>query len=513
MESWEILVEPETTKQVCPSIEILGLDCGHINSFKVSSSRDLVSCKIDVNSVLVFATDVWLHVVTTTISVPMASAIAGAQADYSLSLKSDCSVTNNSYVALYRANTTCNVGPVGRIIELDDPGLHYETLNNQSTKLSIVQYEANQSISYLSVSPAAVDPSYDFKATTIGIQMNCKTISDDCDLSFTGSSAYNCSNGAFAETNSNFNRDGGFNMQSFKYPNMSDTADPYRAYGIHNPFYWTAALRTPSSLYGTANLSNSGFIYNLGVVSTVLLCEVTVLDVEYESVQGQVTHLSTSMASDSTANIFNLVPASQVLGEFGWTNVQTAVQLAAILTKDTEDFISRFAKSLSNTLLSSGVGAVQQAPSLVAQQRINTLVTKMPKTPFYTFLGITCAFIFMGGVLTGLALWSTEEARAVKMRLSASGLVAAMFEGGGSRKQVQRVEEMFAEYAGSTEEVKIGFDRTDEGGFQFRAHRSNKEDEIVVMWEQTQHQRIEQPKNDHQSEFPHSGTFHGYLIQ
>ena len=87
---------------------------------------------------------------------------------------------------------------------------------------------------------------------------------------------------------------------------------------------------------------------------------------------------------------------------------------------------------------------------MIALQRINTLVTKMPNAPFYAFLGIACAFILMGGVLTGLDLWSTEEASAVQMRLSASGLIAAIFEGDGSRKKVQRVEEMFAEYAGGT---------------------------------------------------------------
>lgn len=206
-------------------------------------------------------------------------------------------------------------------------------------------------------------------------------------------------------------------------------------------------------------------------LSTILTCNVTVLDVTYDQVQGQVRRFNTKPSNISTTNA--IVSAVTMIG-FGLPNIKATMNVELSVAFSAQDIADSFAKSLSTTILSGAAGSVVTTSVIAAQQRQPLLVSRLPKAPFFLLISTNFCFPVLAIVLAILAARTTEDARQVRCRLSVAGVVASRFDTKQARLPVNTVEELFGEFNGKTHVGRIGFNRSISGGFEFQAFKEGR---------------------------------------
>jgi hypothetical protein len=92
-------------------------------------------------------------------------------------------------------------------------------------------------------------------------------------------------------------------------------------------------------------------------------------------------------------------------------------------------------------------------------------VSRVPKHPFYLLISINIAFIVLGLLLVILAAMTSREGRQAQYRLTIAGIVANLFDRENARKESTAIEQLFGEYHGIGDPVRVGIDRTSKGGF------------------------------------------------
>ncbi|KAK5071486.1 hypothetical protein LTR64_004736 [Lithohypha guttulata] len=161
-------------------------------------------------------------------------------------------------------------------------------------------------------------------------------------------------------------------------------------HGVDNPFYYAAAtLKFASS--GSPILNDLDVVSVGNMIAAVFFCKVIAFDIEYDSPQGQVRQLRSTVGSTSIANVLSSALT------FGWgqSKMKADMDVAAILVSTAQEYADVFAETLSHTLLSSAAG----------------------------LLSLNFAVILTGIVLTLLAACTTAQARKEQRYLTVDGVI------------------------------------------------------------------------------------------
>ncbi|KAK5940848.1 hypothetical protein PMZ80_007265 [Knufia obscura] len=416
-------------------------------------------------STLVFGADTWLHIVTKTVGLVQLSVVHSDSALYSLSLLGpNCTTTNNTISQLAEDGLICNMDPgTARLVQ---GTAAFQTLNNQSNAISVFNNGPNATVVYLGLSASEREDNHDFTATTLGMHTTCRPISQACGLgnSTEYSFTYNCSDGAFAGNLSIATTHNAIPQAYFIDMDSSE----YSQGGVRNPYDYAVASSYQIPANPITNIANDPEILILAgeLLSVILKCKVTLYDIEYDLVEGNITRLVTTPSNDSVVNVF--VPGLEQT-TFGWSSISSALQIASVIAEDAQDLADQFAIAYSKVALSVGAGSMVRTPALAAQERNTILVAKVPKAPLFLLVVINLIFVVMGFVLAVLAARTSQEAHEVQSRFGIAGIVANMFEGEKAARPADAVERLYGEYWEGNQTSRVGIHRTSTGGFVFKA--------------------------------------------
>jgi len=415
----------------------------------------------DEPSTLVFGADTWLHVVTKTVGLVQLSAMPSDEALYSLSLLDpNCTTTNNTVSQLAENNLICTMDPF--TTRLEQGTAAFQTLNNQSNAISVFNDGPDSTIAYLGWSSRERNDTHDFTATTFGMHTTCRPISQACGLGRTSNNtfAFDCSDGTFA---GNVTIAATLPQGYFIDFNASQLSQG----GVKNPFDYAVASLFQTSANPVTDIANDPdiVIYPGDFLAVILTCRVTLLDIEYDLVEGNVTRLTSTPSNTSVANVFE--PALENTA-FGWSSISNALQIASVVAEDAQDLANQFATAYSKVALSIGAGSMVRTPATAAQERSTVLVAKVPKAPLFLLVIINLALVVMGFVLAFMAARTSQEAHEVQSRFTIAGIVANMFEGEKAGRPADAVERLFGEYWEGSKTSRVGVDRSSKGGYVFR---------------------------------------------
>ncbi|KAG9896406.1 1,3-beta-glucanosyltransferase gel3, partial [Aureobasidium melanogenum] len=362
---------------------------------------------------LVISADTWLHIATKTVTFTQLQKADETSASHGFGLTEACTISNNSYAyvgPLEGDNCTLNI-PTTNILLAN--GLQsLEVLNNVSSMTTVSTITSGQDYAYLAVPPSAVLANEDWRAESFALQTQCRLASAECNMSgeYGAATPFHCSDAFHGDVTSN--------PQNFIWAFFTDDtmSDNTTGYGVENPFYFGMA---GSTVPGTVNPSHGGTAF-------VLLCNTTVLQVTYDSVNGTISNFHGSLSNATTVNIWQSVMAYTTVG---MPNLKQAASLAA-MGDSSQQFTDDMALSFSKTALAIGSQAVEKRPPLAVQSRFSFLAARVPAAPLYALVGANMLVVFVALTLTVIALVNSEgEVKEVQSRLSIIGLVADRFEG------------------------------------------------------------------------------------
>jgi hypothetical protein len=236
-------------------------------------------------------------------------------------------------------------------------------------------------------------------------------------------------------------------------------------YGVSNPYYfgWAVLLnresRFPPALEGDPEVIPAID----GGAGVVLACNVTLYDVEYESVNATITKFTTQMSNASATNILQLPMALTVTAQ---PYLQQYASLAEF-SDSSQQIADKMALSYSNAALSVFAGTVVPGPAIAAQERTSMIVARIPQAPLFALIGANLLFVVAGVVLLGISLSVPSIAREAQARLSIVGLAAYAFESAYGSRKVNNVEELFEEHDGR-QSVRIRIAKSQAGGYEYR---------------------------------------------
>jgi len=356
----------------------------------------------------------------------------------------------------------CTINRAATAVFLMNGTQSLQVLNNVSSVATVSTYDNGLPYAYLAVPPSSSLSDIDWIAQTFALQTQCGLASVKCNLHvFAGwSTPFNCSNAFYGDVTAN---DQNF-FQVFFTDSTLSSNDSLKA--ISNPFYsGTAAMVNPNggSLVGDPN-SQEIITTMHGGTAFVLICNTTVYDVKYSSVNGTITDFEALESNSSTTNFFQSGIAQT---EVGITSLKQAASLAT-LSGSPQGLADEIALTFSKTALAIGAQAVERGPALFTQQRTSFLVSKVPVLPLYAVVVANMLFAIVGVILTVVALISSRgDTRDVQARLSVAGLVADRFEGATARLPATHMDDLFDERQGK-KSMRVGVDGCDEGGYAFK---------------------------------------------
>lgn len=406
---------------------------------------------------------------TKTISISRLSIAPNQDASYSLSLLSpNCTTTNNTIASQAGAGLVCTMDTGTNLLQAGTATL--QTLNNQSNALSVLSDGPDPTLAYLTVNPSDRARQHDFSATTYGMRTSCRPVTRSCNMMTSGALAtWNCSNGAFAQAGSNT---ASLNVQQRFFDDEAMTQSSAGGASV-NPSFFALGSLTQISANPITNIANDPDVVSASnALAAILLCSVSLYDVTYDVIEGNVTHMSSTLSNISVTNVF--IPALSESG-FGWPNMANAFNMAASVADTAQDLSDQFALAYSKIALSIGAGSVVKSPALAAQTRTSILVAKVPKAPLFLLVVINLIFVLLGVVLAIVAARSSPEAHEAQSRFSIAGIVAGMFEGDTAKTAASdglvgaQIEKLYREYYEGGATKRIGIGRGQDGGFEFKA--------------------------------------------
>ena len=300
----------------------------------------------------------------------------------------------------------------------------------------------------------------DYRAITFSIQTQCSPISTRCNLNayYSASTPYYCTSAFQGDVTQD-----PWEMTYFMDGTMTNniTSD----YGISNPYYlgWAVLLNRESGFPTT--LENDPDVIQAvdGGAGLVLGCNVTLYDVEYESVNATITRFVTRMSNASAINILQLPMALTVTAQ---PYLQQYASLAAF-SGSGQEIADNMALSYSKAALSVFAGTLVPAPAIAARERTSTIVARIPQAPLFALIGANLLFCTAGIVLLGITLCVPSIARETQARLSITGLAAHVFESVYVARKVDKVEQLFEENDGH-QSVRVYIVKSQDGGYEYK---------------------------------------------
>ncbi|KAH7178852.1 hypothetical protein DER46DRAFT_633456 [Fusarium sp. MPI-SDFR-AT-0072] len=337
-------------------------------------------------SILVFATDTWLHFVTKTVLVTQFSPTTFDSASFRFN--ENCTNINTTF----KGGCTLNSAAANTFLINSEPSL--ELLANVSSTNMVQQVadSAGKSYAFIGLRRTSQNADLDYTATSFGASSQCQVVTKHC-ISENGISgpgaSYKCDFGAVQGVIPTTQVDA---MVLTYFTDSSMKNNVSSLVSLPNPYYFTAV----------------------------------VLDWRYTSINGSVTSFSYSPSNASTTNI--------VMGTEGYTHVGDSYVLQQtsldVWQSDTaQEVADKFAETYSRTVMGAIGGALLPAPAEEAQSRSSKLVAKIPKGPLACLLLANFLLVMLGLFLTVRAfLASSSDIGDVQARLGITALVAAHFE-------------------------------------------------------------------------------------
>jgi hypothetical protein len=186
-----------------------------------------------VERIAVFTADTWLHVTTKTVEFVQILPVT-SMPQFSFALNETCTKTNNSFIAQYlgtKGSSQCTLREGGNGVYFVNSTQSLQVLNNVSEVATIYTYESDTPYTYLGI-PEAQTVQFDYTATTFGMQTQCRSINDQCNLQEQASTnPFYCSDAFQGDLGGS---EGTVIIYFTDYAlSSSDTRS-----GIHNPYYF-----------------------------------------------------------------------------------------------------------------------------------------------------------------------------------------------------------------------------------------------------------------------------------
>ncbi|KAI9663649.1 MAG: hypothetical protein M1821_007139 [Bathelium mastoideum] len=248
---------------------------------------------------------------------------------------------------------------------------------------------------------------------------------------------------------------------------MNSSMIPSEAlYGWPNPFHFGAAAYVdPTS--GSAPAFNSPELLLVadGVTGYILLCNSTVYDVSYNTVNGSITRFDTTPSNGTVTDIFQGAQAQSELGSYYLLQIANL----APFSSSAQEMADKLAYAFSQTFLAIVTSALNLDQAVEVQQRTTSLVTRIEKAPLFTLVGANLLIVLLGIVFGVIALVnSAGEVREVQARLSIVGLIADHFEGKKAKEGTKNLEDLFEERDGQAS-GRVVIQTSDRGGYEYQS--------------------------------------------
>lgn len=422
-------------------------------------------------SLLVFLADTWLHITTSAVNLVQTSDLDPLP-HYGLSLRHPaCTATNGSVAAECGNENTCSVSCPAYGAYFDFTDVSTQVVNNISDTMAVYSNAPDPLFAYIGIAPSARSSYVDFTAISFGARTQCQPISKECNLyaSSAGTTQFWCSD-AFSE----YLGDSSLYIQHFTNSSLQNN---YTRQGVSNPFYYGIAAGTPQNSNSEALVNSSleedqaaaGWTH--GGLAYVLLCQTTVFDIEYDSVNNTITRFQSIQSNDSVANLWQSVVSDQVLGLDVESYLSPIISLATLESNTMQELADKVAVAYNKVISGVAAYSLNTTTSLAAQQRTTILVTRLPQAPFFSLVVTNLLFVILGIVLTTMTWKIMSSATAIEVhqivsRLGITSLVTNRFENEQATQPLYDIEEAFEEFKGHGSK-RIGVSMTKEGGYSY----------------------------------------------
>lgn len=422
--------------------------------------------RLNESSMLVFATDNWLHFVTKT--VPLTQFSPTTFDSGSFMFNENCTNINTTFTG----GCTLNSAAANTFLINSESSL--ELLANVSSANMVQQVadSTGKSYAFAGLRQTNQNANLDYTATSFSASSQCQVVTKHC-ISEDGiigpQASYNCDFGPVQRVipttlvNS---------MVLTYFTDSSMKKSSSFLVSLPNPYYFTAIVRVNQNL---GHNPNRGLIDDPDIASGLhgstllaMLFSTKVLDWRYTSINGPVKSFSYSPSNASTTNT--------VMGTQGYTHVGNSyvlqqTSLDVWQSDTTQEVADRFAKTYSRTVKGTIGGALLSAPAEEAQSRSSKLVAKIPKGPLVCLLVANLLLVILGLFLTVRAfLASSSDVGDVQARLGINALVASHLEADKGETALEKIDQMFHERNGG-EGPQVTVERNAFVGWKFASYR------------------------------------------
>lgn len=458
-------------------------------------------------SYLIWATDTWFHVSTSTVPFSEISRLESALNAFGAQITPDCIgwFNDTTIAGLDRdfvLQKRCLLGHIGTM-----SGDAYQIMNNVSDTHRVLTSSQNGSrFSFLA--PANPPPGLDFRTSTFAVSSACQPISGLCNLADTGNYSfplrYDCSPDFQGNSSSSYALNPDLREDnSYGYPlgcganpsgcvafsgdsslvNITGPAnwtlpdDTNRTNRHTNPFY-AGILGQIKAQIGDQGATLSPLISDPQIVKGgdggfygfILGCDLTVYNLTYSWVNGSIVSSDLEPSDDDIAQLMREgIQSFNANDGTSFFQLFYSTLLAFLQSSTSQQLADNYAQQLERNMLALSGNIWEPLPNIEEQVRSNLLVARVPKAPLFILIVLCLLFVTLGLVLLVIAVkGQNAEAHAVQARLNVFGIIASHFESAEkANAPVGGVEDMFAERGGKSLNTRIGMVPTSEGGWAY----------------------------------------------
>jgi hypothetical protein len=422
--------------------------------------------------------DTWLHLVMEAVNIELVDAQLPSQA-LGRGLP-DGACSNQTAVDFDAGDCIINVAETS--VFLTGANEAARVMSNTSTTNAIYDmYIDGTHFAYLG--PADNPSNLDYRAESLAIHTECRQIGKQCNLGANQSGTsepFHCTDafyGDLAQPIINGDATDGVTGLAFRsagivfyqdaaltqLANQSTDSESFLT-RPSNPHHLAAWAKVELGATDEQTADGNVVMPTRGGTSWLLNCSATAYQITYDFVNGSLQHATAELANGSVGTLLN---AGNYYG-FGKVALETAAYSSSQYN-DTAQMADSWARAYSRTAMALGSGVMTARADLEEQVRSTKLVSRVPKAPLYTLVGLNTVYAILGFVLAWLALSSNpSETNELREKLSTAGLVAVCFEGARAERLVDKKREMFAEYEGASS-GRVGVEENFyHGGYVFR---------------------------------------------
>lgn len=368
----------------------------------------------------------------------------------------------------------CTLNPAASTVLLlnSEPALQLLANISDTAMVRQATHSDGRKYAYVGLPMTESNAGMDYRATSFGVQTQCRPITSHCideERDITGPGAtYNCDFGAMQGRIQTSSID---TMVMTYFSNSTLSSNNTVLTPLANPYYFGAVLSVNQNIGSHRDLVDDPEIINglHGSTLFALLCNATVLDFEYTSVNGSVTYFSGTTSNSSTTGI---VMSTQGYTFVGDSYIIPRTSLEVWQSHTAQEVADKFAYTYSQTALAAIGGALVPGPAVEAQLRSSMLVAEVPKIPLACLLLANLLLVLLGILLTIVAFFAlSDDVGDVQARLSIAALVAPLLEPTRGEDAVEQIDQQFQELNG-IDGPRVGIERTALGGLRFVSHSS-----------------------------------------